>query len=183
MKIEKYIIPILFVLLFVLIIFAPYKDSFTMSGSLYINEVMSSNKTTLTSESGKHYDWIELYNGNDYDINLKGYHLTDDYSNTKKYEFPDVTIKRNDYLIIYASGLTVDNTSELHVNFKLSSKGEAVMLFDNNNNILSKISVNSMPSDISYGYNGEEYVYYYNPTPGKENNTQGVEKGDNNGNT
>ena len=72
MKIEKLIIPILFIVLFLLVIFAPYKDSFVMSGSLYINEVMGANKTTIASETGKHYDYIELYNGNDYDMNLEG---------------------------------------------------------------------------------------------------------------
>ena len=140
-----------------------------MSGNLYINEVMGANKTTIASESGKHYDYIELYNGNDYDINLEGYYLTDDFSNTKKFRFPSVTIKANDYLLIYASGLNVVNTNEVHTNFKISSKGETILLFDTNNNVLSKISVNHMPNDISYGYNGEEYVYYYNGTPGKEN--------------
>ncbi len=169
MKIEKLLIPILFIILFVLMIFAPYKDSFTMDGSLYINEVMASNKTTVASASGKYFDYIELYNGYDYDVNLEGYYLTDDYSNSKKFRFPDKTIKAHEYMIIYASGLKVENTDEMHVNFKISSKGETLILFDTNNNVLSKISVNPMPSDISYGYNGTEYVYYYNGTPGKEN--------------
>ncbi len=169
MKIEKLFIPILFILLFLFIIFAPYKDSFTLDGNIYINEVMSSNKTTVASKNGKYYDYIEIYNGNDYDVNLDGYYLTDDYSNAKKYRLSDVNVKAKDYLLVYASGLNTSNEGEIHTNFKIDTKGEVIMLFDDNNKVLSKLSMNSMISDIAYGYNGKEYVYYYNGTPGKEN--------------
>lgn len=38
---------------------------------LVINEVMSSNKGALVDDSGNLCDWIELYNGYSFDINLK----------------------------------------------------------------------------------------------------------------
>ena len=44
---------------------------------LVINEYMSSNKGTLIDENGNSYDWIEIYNGKNKDINLKNYGLSD----------------------------------------------------------------------------------------------------------
>ena len=38
---------------------------------LVINEIMSANKGTYADENGKIYDYIEIYNGNVKDINLK----------------------------------------------------------------------------------------------------------------
>ena len=169
MNYEKLIIPFLFIILFILIIFFFFLFTYTINGDLYINEVMSSNKETIAASNGKYYDYIELYNGNGYDINLEGYFLSDDNSNTKKFKFPEVTIKANDYLLIYASGLNVVNTDEVHTNFKIDSKGEILFLFEPDGDLISKISVNSMLSDTSYGYNGERYVYYYRGTPGMEN--------------
>ena len=45
---------------------------------LVINEIMSSNKGVYADENGKLYDYIEIYNGNNHDINLKDYGLSDE---------------------------------------------------------------------------------------------------------
>ena len=72
-------------------------------GKLVINEIMSSNKGVIADEAGNLYDYLELYNGNDHDINLKDYGLSDE--NTKvKYVFPDTIIKANGYIVVYLSG-------------------------------------------------------------------------------
>ena len=36
---------------------------------------------------------------------------------------------------------------------------------------------------MSYGLQNDKWLYFYTPTPGKENNTHGVERVDVNGNT
>ena len=73
-------------------------------GKLIINEVMLINNNTILDKYGKYSDYIEIYNGNDYDINLYGYYLTDSMKDTKKWTFPDVTIKAGEYMVIFASG-------------------------------------------------------------------------------
>ena len=52
--------------------------SVLFSEGLIINEVMSSNGSTVYDEDGDTPDWIELYNNGDYIINLNGYGITDD---------------------------------------------------------------------------------------------------------
>lgn len=166
--IEKLSIMFLFILLVVLMIVVPNMNIDINTGKLIINEVMLINNNTITDKYGKYSDYIELYNGNDYDIDLYGYYLTDNMKETRKWTFPDVTIKANDYLIIYASGKN-DTKDELHTNFKLDSKGETIALSDDSSKVISKVYVKETYKDTSYGYNGNKYVYYYNGTPGKEN--------------
>ena len=46
--------------------------------SLVISEVMSSNNGVIIDEDGALFDYIELYNGGNDDINLKNYGLSDE---------------------------------------------------------------------------------------------------------
>lgn len=163
------LISIIFILLTVIIIFVPKTDINKNIGKLIINEIMTQNTITIKDKYGKSSDYIELYNGYDYDINLKGYYLSDDLSDTKKWSFPDITIKKNEYLLIFASGKNTQIENEIHTNFKLNSDGETVILSDNNGNVISKVTIKKTYKDTSYGYNGKKYVYYYNGTPNSIN--------------
>ncbi len=167
-KFEKLGILFLFIVLVVLMIFIPNMNTDINTGKLIINEVMLINNNTIIDKYGKYSDYIELYNGYDYDIDLYGYYLTDSMKETRKWTFPDVTIKSHDYLIIYASGKD-SYEDELHTNFKLDSSGETIALSNSDAKVISKIYVKESLKDTSYGYNGKKYVYYFNGTPGKEN--------------
>ena len=158
----------LFLVLFFIIVYTPIINKYRNNGELIINEVMYSNKNTIADSYGNFSDYIEIYNGYDYDINLEGYYLSDDNFETKKWKFPDVVIKSHDYLLVFVSGLNKYG-DELHTNFKLDSNGEVVTLSDQNGNSLSKLYYLETFEDTSYGYNGNEYVYYYNGTPGDVN--------------
>jgi len=160
----------IFGVLFVLITYTPIINKYKNTGSLIINEVMSSNKYTILDSYQNSSDFIEIYNGYDYDINLEGYYLSDDSMDNRKWKFPSVTIKSNDYLVIYASGLDIYE-NELHTNFKLNETGEVVTLSNQDGESISKIYYNQTSTDTSYGYNGKEYVYYYSPTPNKPNSS------------
>ena len=159
----------LFVIILIFIMTPKFENGKNFNnGKLIINELMSNNKYTLESYDKKYYDWIELYNGYDYDINLDGYYLSDN-RNYYKWKFPKMMIKSNSYIVIYASGKDICDESECHTNFKLSEKGESVTLTNPSKEILSRVSFQTSASDSSYGYNGEEYVYYYKATPNSKN--------------
>lgn len=180
MKKDKIIEILLIVLLFVfmigIILFTPTINKYENVGKLIINEVMSNNKNTVQDKNGNYSDYIELYNGYDYDIDLTGYYLSDDNYETKKWQFKDITIKANSYLVVYASGLNQVIDDEIHTNFKLDKNGEIVTLSDPKAKAISKIYFEDTFSDIAYGYNGKEYVYYYVGTPNKENSGEYVDK-------
>ncbi len=168
-KLEKISIIFLFILLIILMIVVPNMNTDINTGKLIINEVMLVNNSTIKDKYDNFSDYIELYNGNDYDVNLYGYFLTDSMKDTRKWTFPDVTIKANDYLIVFASGKNEIIDGEVHTNFKLDSKGETVALSNSSSKVISKVYVKETYKDTSYGYNGDRYVYYYNGTPGTEN--------------
>lgn len=136
---------------------------------LIINEIISNNKHSYPNKNLEYYDIIELYNDNDYDINLGGFYLSDNKNDLRKFEFPSVIINSKDYLIVYASGENYYDEDEIHTNFKLNNNGETLILSDNSLNVLSKITYKETMYDTSYGYNESEYVYFYNSTPNAKN--------------
>jgi len=172
---KKYlIITILFLIIILLVVNIPGLDgSYVKNSKLYINEILPSNQYTLKDNNGESSDYIELYNNYNYDINLSGYYLSDSEYETKKWTFPDITIKSKSYLIIYASGKDkVDLTKQIvHTNFKLSSTGEVLTLTEPEGNIISKITYPEILPDIAYGYSNGKY-FLMEPTPGEENTTK-----------
>ena len=105
-----------------LLLFFFLSSTFLFSQNLVINEVMSSNNNTIYDDDGDASDWIELFNGTSNQINLNGYYLSDDTSNTLKWKFGNAVIDPGKYLIIFAS----DKDTYLnywHTNFKISSSG------------------------------------------------------------
>ena len=94
-----------------------------------VSEFLASNKRGVTDEDNDYSDWIEITNTANKNVNLAGWHLTDDASNLTKWTFPPVEIAANNQLIVFASGK--DRTavnSELHTNFLLDSDGEFLAL-------------------------------------------------------
>ena len=52
-------------------------SSMLLSEGLVINEVMSSNGSTIYDEDGDTPDWIEIYNSETVGIDLSGYGIND----------------------------------------------------------------------------------------------------------
>ena len=103
-----------------------------MSQDILLNEVMSSNSTILSPVAEDSYDWAELYNNSDNVLSLDGYFLSDEIENSSMWAFPPgIEIPANSYYTVWLSG-EIDLTSEgeVHANFKISSEGESIFLFD-----------------------------------------------------
>lgn len=100
--------------------------------NLFINEYMSSNTYSLTDEFGEYDDWIEIYNANAFAVNIAGLYITDSLNNSSKNKLPKdsaalTTIPALGHIVLWA-----DNQPEqgvLHLNFRLSSKGEQIGLY------------------------------------------------------
>ena len=163
---------ILFIVASVLVIFFYHDDEFIKTGSLYISEIVASNSYTYQDEDSEYSDYIELYNGYDYDINLSGYRLSDSEFEPKKWIFPDITIKSKDYLIVFASGKNkcIENC---HTNFKLKKDGEKLLLIDATGNIINKVIYPKLDNDISYSFNGKKYIVT-EPSPLEVNNQKEI---------
>jgi hypothetical protein len=148
---------------------------------LYINEFMAQNSETIADENGEFDDWIEIYNPNNFEIDLAGLFITDDLSNKTKYEIPfgsdDTKIPANGFKLIWADNQTAQGV--LHTNFALSVNGEAVGLYaSDGETVIDEITFGPQQTDVSYGRqrDGETpWVLFNNPTPGASNNPTSIQ--------
>ena len=118
-------------------------------GSLVINEIMASNINAVADQNGEYDDWVELYNGSNFSLNLSGYYLSDSENNLSKWSFPNVSIPANDYMIIWCD--TAGNSqSGLHTTYRLSAAQEEVYLTDPTGLVIDAVHYVNMPTDVSY---------------------------------
>ncbi len=73
------------------------------SQSLQLNEIVSSNGSTLFDEDNDSPDWIEIYNPMDVELNLSGFCLSDDPDEICKWSFPEYIIASETFLTVFAS--------------------------------------------------------------------------------
>jgi hypothetical protein len=74
------------------------------SQGLKINEIMSSNTLVVYDEDGDTPDWLEIINSGNTEINLSDYYLSESKKNLLKWQLPDIKLKPNQPLLVYASG-------------------------------------------------------------------------------
>lgn len=136
---------------------------------LIITEVMNSNSSYLGQNGNEYYDWIELKNNSNKDINLSDYYLTTNDDELNMFKLPDKVLKSGEYYIIMASGdVNLSNSSYKHANFKLS-KIESLYV-TKNNKIIDSMLIANVPLGYSMGRGDSSGLYYFNsPTPGIKN--------------
>ena len=146
--------------------------------SLYLNEFMASNGSVLADGAGQYDDWIELYNAGPVALDVGGMFLTDDSDEPAQWQIPTdrpdlTTIPAAGYLLIWADGDASD--TELHANFKLSSNGEEIALFDTDGaTLLDRVLFGKQTGNISMGRHpdgGLDWAFMTMPTPGTANTT------------
>ncbi len=142
--------------------------------NVFINE-LAAGGTPHIDEGGDREDWIELYNANNFDVDLSGLYLTDDYGDLDKSIIPaGVIIPANGFLTFFADSDEEDG--DLHTNFNLRSKGEQVALamqLSSGLVILDSISFDDAPFMSSFGRDTDasnNWVLFGAPTPDASNN-------------
>lgn len=118
-------------------------------GGLVINEIMAGNVSAVADQNGEYDDWVELYNGNNFSLNLNGYYLSDNENDLTKWTFPNVTIPANDYLIVWCDTAGNSQTG-LHTTYRLSADQEEVYLTDPTNTVIDAVHYVNMPSDKGF---------------------------------
>ena len=132
---------------------------------LVINEIMAGNVTAVADQNGEYDDWVELYNGNSFSLNLNGYYLSDNENDLTKWTFPNVTIPANDYLIVWCD--TAGGTqSGLHTTYRLSADQEEVYLTDPTGTVIDAVHFVNMITDKGYARvpNGSGVMQYQTHT-------------------
>ena len=91
----------------------------TSAQSIRINEIVSSNSIHI-DEDGDTPDWLELHNFGTTPVSLLNWGLTDDVDDLHSWQFPDVTMAPNEYMLIWAS----DKDRELSFARTLVNQGD-----------------------------------------------------------
>lgn len=146
-----------------------FASNSVVAQSLRLNEVMSLNKSTFPSFENEYHDWVEIVNSTNTTIQLGSYALSDDMD--EAWEFPDSTIQPGEFIIVYCSGESDDVIeSELHADFKISSSGESLYLYEANT-IVDQVEIPQLNDDQAYGrdVDGNGLWRIQTPTPSYSN--------------
>lgn len=140
---------------------------------LQISELLAVNDSVNPDESGEYDDWFEIHNAGSENVNLGGMYVSNSMGSSKSFKLPQVNLAPDEYIIFWADDETEQGV--LHVNFKLSSRGEAVALFetvDHGNVLIHGWKYGIMSSNVSMGFNPENGTapeYLTSPSPGASN--------------
>ena len=185
-KSSKYIFFTILLLLFVV-----KKNDAQNKPRIFVNEFLASNLSTNQDmvDFGDFSDWIELYNDESVDINIGGYYLTDDFSDSTKWQIPQsAVIPAKGFYLIWADGYNdipgknyirdwwphdiPYTTKWCHTNFKLDKDKDKIGLFDSNGDKIDSVSFSNQVADVSYGRQPDgsnNWFYFGEPTPMKPN--------------
>lgn len=140
---------------------------------LCINELLASSYLIDVEEADETSEWIELYNGSEEDICLNGYGLSNNVDDPFKWVFPDVELKRGEFLLVYAgsSSVQISSDQELHTNFYLNSRGGSVLLTAPDGTRVDQFDYQTCYTNISYGRkpDGGKTALLNEMTPGTSN--------------
>ena len=142
----------------------------------FISEFVAVGNESHQDEDGNTPDWIELYNPTGLDLDLRGYHLTDDPADLTKWTFPSTLLQARAYLVVFASDKDRDTAgSQLHTNFRLAGGGDYLALVAPDGSILSEFAPNYPPQETGFSYGTDGLApegaqgYFGTATPGGEN--------------
>lgn len=142
---------------------------------LMISEVLASD---IANEFGKpNSDWVEITNPGEQSISLKGYYLSDNALELKKYALPNMSLKPGKSLLVYCfMGEGKEKLRSKYVNtaFEVDRTNGALVLSDGETPI-DMVSLHMQYGGISYGRpeNQGAFRYFQTPTPQAGNPSKG----------
>jgi hypothetical protein len=141
-----------------------------------LNEIMTSNNSTVVDLANDYSDWVELYNPLTTSISMDQFYLSDNADYLNKWPFPAISIPAQSFKMIWANDDEELNRSNL--NFKLSASGESLFLskkIDDAYQTIEHIEIPALSSDFSYGKSsdgGSNWIVF-NPSQTSPNASNG----------
>jgi len=153
--------------------------------AVFVNEWMARNDLAARDPIDLDYeDWFELFNGESFPADLRGFFLTDELAQPTKFEIPDAgqsVIPPRGHLLVWADDESHQNDQDdeaLHANFKLAGDAGVIALFAPDGlTLVTLITYGNQVSDISQGrFSDGAGAIYDMPsfTPGSRNLVPGI---------
>ncbi len=144
---------------------------------LEINELMAKNDAAFADEKGEYDDWLEIYNQNDFSVNLGGLYLIPNNQDGEPWMIPlydsdSTTLGPEGFKLIWA-----DKDPEqgiLHTGFNLPASGGKIGLgqvIGKELQLMGELSYSSLATDKAFGRypDGGDLITGLNLTPGGSN--------------
>ncbi len=135
-----------------------------------VSEVMCGNDVWKNEH---HDDWVEIMNTGSKTVDISGWHLSDRVNKPEKFTFPAGTkLKGGECVLVYCTDRDepVKSGGAYYAPFKLSQKGETVLLSDADGNQADLLALPVQYAGVSYGVAADGAVGYLElSTPGKKN--------------
>lgn len=135
---------------------------------LYINEVLTVNNNNVQDQEGENEAWFEIFNPNPQHVNLSGY--TIELNGTESFTFPyddptRTTVDEDGFQIFWA-----DNEPPFsnHVSFNLPPEGGSLVLYGPDASVVDEYTFPALNPDESYGRTvdgGLSSGFFTIPTP------------------
>ena len=140
------------------------KVEYDFSDQVIISEIFP-NPAGRDNTNGL-YEWIELYNNSEKDVNLSGWQLDDVLNKgSKPHTIESMIIKANDYIL-----LSSDVTKVI-----FNNSGDEINLLWPDGSVVEKVSYGKSQEGHSYSLSSEEIWFWSKDiTPGKENKAQNI---------
>lgn len=134
----------------------PFKiEQINYPSNIIINELLPSPIGPDAEE-----EWIEIFNNNNFEVNLFNWKINDSRGKTKTYIFPKETkIVAQGFLILFR------NISKIILN----NDGDSISLIQPNNNIIDSVTYPKAQKNESYNKINSEWLWSDNLTPGSIN--------------
>ncbi len=149
---------------------APVLDAELETQTLFINEILADNETTISDEAGDFDDYVEIFNAGNQTVSLEGFGLTDDHRDPFRWALPaDAVVAPAERLMFWLDGETFEGT--LHAPFSLSADGEELFLFDAQGELVDFMVFDSQSADVARARytDGSSWVDELPPTPDATN--------------
>jgi len=136
---------------------AETKSKHVLTSGIYFNEVLPN---TPVGQRDKEKEYIELFNENDFEVDLEGWQIKDGVGKTKTFIFPKNTkIRPKSFLVLFRPQTKIVMNNQEDKLFLLNPKGE----------IVDKVSYQKAPRGKSYNKTSTGWVWSPVLTPGSKN--------------
>lgn len=133
--------------------------------SVYISETCAVQQP----RSGR-MDWVEFYNGSSEEMNLAGWHISDDDEELYKYELSYITVPAGGYAVLNCSDSILHSAPSV-APFSLSPGGETLILTNPDGVVVDVFETGANKLGITSGriIGSSDRVYFTTPTMGAKN--------------
>ena len=94
------------------------------SSTVQLNEIMSSNNRLFLDAAGNTPDWIELRNASDSAVDLAGWTLARNATESHMFVFPAQTLAPGECVLVFADSTYSDSADGYHAPFSLKAEGD-----------------------------------------------------------